>query len=520
MRATMLNPKVEDVSTMPLGILYVGSTLEQAGHTVNAFDPLPTVADEKVIRKIVRWEPDVVAISCTTAQMGRGLAFSRLIKEMNPNVQTVFGGYHVTAHTLEVLRDDSVDFAIRNEGEWTMRELCEELEKKQPDLAKIDGLAYKEDGRMKVNKPRELIKNLDEIPHPARHLLPVEWYLRPPGKIRGYWLERSCTMMASRGCPYFCTFCGSNAVFGRVPRYRSAENVIEEIKLLQEKWKVDGVWFADDEFTINEKWCKDFSDKLAAEKLDFVWSCQARVNHGDMELLKSMKKSGCVQIDYGVESGSQRILNALRKGTTPKMIREKFAMTREAGIRTGASHLIGGPGETWDDLKLTYEQVKAIRPNFADFYFLTPLPGSEFYDQAVHNDWIPKTPYSDKWLFTRVVDSPTISLNMSPEELVKARSWLNNMQMRRNYKSYISSPKFMVGITKILARGLPGLPKGLKRYYKTRKLEIIVYAMLEHNRLNSYPVNFDDEGEGHPMQVPVQEGTKYAKDNLLRTGFR
>lgn len=518
MKATMLNPKVEDVSTMPLGILYVASTLEEAGHKVNAFDPLPTVDDAKIIRKIVQWGPDVVGISCTTAQMGRGLAFSHLIKEMNPDVKTVFGGYHTTAHPLEVLRDESVDFVIRNEGEITMRELCGELESGHTDLAKVDGLGYKEDGHMKLNRPRELVQNLDVLPHPSRHLLPVEWYLRPPGKIRGYWLERSCTMMASRGCPYFCNFCGSNAVFGRVPRYRSAENVIEEIKLLQEAWNVEGVWFADDEFTINEKWCKDFSEKLAAEKLDFVWSCQARVNHGDMELLRAMRKSGCVQIDYGVESGSQKVLNALRKGTTPKMIREKFKMTRDAGIRTGASHIIGGPGETWEDLQMTYDQVQAIKPNFADFYFLTPLPGSEFYDQAVHNDWIPKTPYSDKWLFTRVVDEPAISLNMPKEELVKARSWLNNMQMRRNYKSYLNSPKFLLGTTKILLKGFPGLMQGMKRFYKTRKFEIIVYAMLEHNRLNSYPVKFDEESDGAARKV--NEGTKFRKDNLLRTGLR
>lgn len=513
MRATMLNPKVEDVTTMPLGMLYIGATLERDGHTVNAFDPLPTINDTKVIKKLVKWNPDIVGITATTAQMGRALTFSRLIKEMNPNILTVFGGYHVTAHPLEVLKENSVDFVVRNEGEFTMAELCEKLEKKHPDLAAVDGIGYKVKGQLKMNKPRKLIENLDEIPHPARHLLPAEWYLQPPGKIRGYWLERSCTMMASRGCPYFCSFCGSNAVFGRTPRYRSAENVIEEIKLLQEQYKVEGVWFADDEFTINEKWCKEFCDKLAAERLDFVWSCQARVNHGDRTLLESMKKSGCVQIDYGVESGSQKVLNSLRKGTTPQMIREKFKLTKDVGIRTGASHVLGAPGETWDDLKMTYQQVQDIKPHFADFYFLTPLPGSEFYDQAVRNDWIPKTPYSDKWLFTRVVDEPTISLNMPKEELVKARSWLNNMQMKRNYRSYLSSPKFLFGITKIMYRGIPGFPEGLKRFARTKKLEIIVYAMFEHHRLTSYPERFDDDGGN-------EEGTEFKKDVLFRTGFR
>lgn len=511
MRVTMLNPKVEDVTTMPLGILYCASTLERDGHTLHAFDPLPTVADEKVIQTVLATEPGLVGITATTAQMGRALAFVKLIKEMNPSILTVFGGYHTTAHPLEVLREGAVDFVIRNEGELTMSELADKLERKKADLGEVDGLGYKKDGQLKMNRPRKLIENLDLLPHPARHLLPMDWYMQPPGKIRGYWLQKSCTMMASRGCPYFCTFCGSNTVFGRVPRYRSAENVIEEIKLLQEQYKVQGVWFADDEFTINEKWCKEFSDKLAAERLDFVWSCQARVNHGDMELLRAMNTSGCVQIDYGVESGSQKVLNALRKGTTPQMIREKFKMTREAGIRTGASHIIGGPGETWEDLQMTYDQVRDIKPDFADFYFLTPLPGSEFYDQAVRNDWIPKTPYSDKWLFTRVVDEPAISLNMPKDQLVKARSWLNNMQARRNYKSYLNSPKFLVGITKIMAHGLPGLPEGIRRFSRTRKLEIIAYAMFEHHRLNSYPNLFEGR-EG--------AGTQFKKDRLFRTGFR
>mgnify|MGYP001559631914 CR=1 FL=1 len=492
MKVILVNPRVTDVSTMPLGILYIAAVLEKEGHTVLAYDPLVNITNDKVVNKILSDSPAVVGLSISTAQFARGLDLAKKIKAINPKIKIVVGGVHISALPLDVMEYDCFDFAIFGEGEITMKELCRAIENGGNDFSKIAGLVYRKDGRIMQNEKRELIKNLDELPLPARHLLPAEWYLQPPGKIRGYWLDRSITLMASRGCPYHCIYCGSHIIFGRTPRYRSPEKVVEEIEYLMKEYGVQGAWFNDDELTVNEDWLNKFCDILIEKGINFKWSCQARVNQGSVELMKKMKKSGCIQIDYGVESGSQRILNVLKKGTTIEQIKKKFKETKEIGIRTGASNVLGAPTETTEDIQMSIDLINEIKPDFADFYYLTPFPGTEFYEMAIKNKWMAKDDLTKgHWLFSRVIDLPTISLNMPKEELAKVRSKLNNICMKRNYQTYFSSPDYVLKLMAIMANGLPGLPKGIKRFLKTGKIDAIAYAIFEYRRNHTYPPIFN-----------------------------
>ncbi len=345
MKVLLINARCLDTPNHPLGILYIAAVLEEEGHEVKVMDPYSDVPPNEIKSEISEWGPDVVGISSTTPQINRAFEITKLVKELG--IPTILGGVHPTVMPREVLRDESVDFIVIGEGEETTKELVKNLDSPH----KVKGIGYKEDGKLKFTKPRPLIKNLDSMPFPARHLLPQRWYFAPP-RLRGVWTNSLATVMASRGCPYRCIFCSSHLMFGRKTRRRSIENILEELEQLRRDFNIDSVWFADDTFTLDSEWTISFCDRLKSKEWgDFVWGCQARVNTVNREMLKAMKEAGCVQIDYGVESGSEKVLKILQKDITPDQVIRAFKITKEVGIQRFASFILGTPGEKMEDIK-------------------------------------------------------------------------------------------------------------------------------------------------------------------------
>jgi radical SAM superfamily enzyme YgiQ (UPF0313 family) len=206
-----------------------------------------------------------------------------------------------------------------------MLEICERLADDR-GLEGVPGVVYKDGDKVVMNPARPLIENLDELPLPARHLLDMDWYLTPPGLVRGAFLWGTLGILASRGCPYSCIFCGSNNKFGRKVRRRSVENVVGEIEQLIQRYSMDGYFFYDGTFTLDIKYVMSFCEALKGRKINLKWGCQVRVNTVSEEMIKAMKETGCIQVDIGMESGSERILKSLKKGTTPEMIQWAFDM--------------------------------------------------------------------------------------------------------------------------------------------------------------------------------------------------
>jgi radical SAM superfamily enzyme YgiQ (UPF0313 family) len=301
------------------------------------------------------------------------------------------------------------------------------------DLENINGLYYWNDGEIISNGPPDLIDDLDSIPFPARHLLNFDPYLVPPGMIRGFVKGRVTTIFTSRGCPYPCTYCASSNVQGKKIRRRSVANVVQELEALVRDYRINGFYICDDLVTGDHEWIIEFSEKLKAKSLGLVWACQSRVDTLDDEMLAAMRSSGCVQIDFGVESGSDKTLKTMKKSTSVEAARHAFSMTRKAGVRSCATFIIGFPNETEQDMEETFEFAKEINADYTAFYFLTPYPGTPIYHTAVANNWLdPKMANSEKFTH-RQVDFPIMAIEHSPERLAAIRRRFQNHFFFRNY---------------------------------------------------------------------------------------
>ena len=483
MKVILVNPRIYDVPNHPLGILYIAGYLEKNGFEVEVIDPNFDESAIEIAKKIISLNPDVVGISTRTPQIDHAKNIASHLK-LSSDIPIVFGGPHPTVLPQEVLKENCIDFVAIGEGEITFSELCEAL-KENKGFKDVNGIGYKKNGELIFTESRELIPDLDSIPFPARHLLPSKWYFAPP-RIRGIWTKSTATIMASRGCPYRCIFCGSHRIFGRKTRFRSPENIIEELKHLRNKYHIDAVWFADDTFTLHPAWVTKLCSLIKQQGWnDFKWVAQARVNTVSYELLKTMKSAGCVQIDFGVESGSPKVLKILKKDITPEKVIEAFNIAKKAGLLRYTSFIIGTPGEKEEDLRLTFKLLKKIKPDYVDFYFMTPYPGTEVYQIAKELGVFEKGVSFNKWLLGKHSDKPVMCTDLSEKKIIEWRSKLYNASFIRNYKTLMRNPSFIFGGLMIAFKGIGGLRKGLGRFFKTGKIDSIFVELLVNYRMKT-----------------------------------
>jgi anaerobic magnesium-protoporphyrin IX monomethyl ester cyclase len=298
------------------------------------------------------------------------------VKKACPDTVTIMGGPHVTFLPSETLmKCQQLDIVCVGEGERTICELAQAVEGKA-SLSSVRGIVYRSGNRVAETLPQPLIDDLDSLPFPARHLLPMNRYtvLRKKATI-GH-------VITSRGCPFNCIFCASSLLFGRKFRARSARNVIDEVEEVVSDYSPDTLEFTDDLFTLDHRRVEGICDEMKNRRLDVPWACSSRVDTVSRELLLKMREAGCVFIYFGVESGSQRTLNQMRKGITISQIENAVRWAKEIGIETLASFIIGWPGETIDDVEDTLEFAKRLDVDYAQFSFATPYPGTELYNLA------------------------------------------------------------------------------------------------------------------------------------------
>lgn len=472
MKVALLNPRVESYSSIlpPLGLLYIASVLEKH-HTVRVFDPLP--GDTFAVDDIARFSPDIVGVSILTTYLERAQELVGLLRKQLPRAYYIAGGIHSTSLPEETLDSLGVDGICIGEGEATMRDLCSALESGKP-AESVHGLLWHKKSQTIRTPRRSLIEDLDLLPFPARHLLPFDSYLFPPGIIRGHWSSRSTTILGSRGCPYPCIWCGSRALFGRRVRYRSPFSIAEEARELKERWRVDSLWFIDDTFTLNKTWAMEVSRSLKALKLQ--WGCQARVNTADEEMFRTMREGGCIQLDFGVESGSDRVLRAIGKGTTSDEARRAFAVARRVGLRTLASFMIGSPEEGPDEVEESIRLAREIRPDFTSVYHLTPFPGTTLFTTARREGWIKGGDYGRMGLKRE----PMMEIRMSSREQKAFRRRFQNSFSLRNYLGILRSPSYLAKAC-VLALSHPlGLLKGAVSYMRTGIFDDFAFSFLIH----------------------------------------
>ncbi len=415
----------------PLGICYIASILEGQNYNVEILDTQVEDMDfYDTIKYCEKSKPDVIGMYCNTSNYNVVMELSKEIKK-SMDIKIVVGGPQATIDGKQPLSNPAIDYVIFGEAEETFKELINAIKENREDLGDIDGISWRKNNIIITNKPREWIKNLDDIPFPARHLLKLELYSPSP---QHYKELPYFNMTASRGCPFSCIFCSSGDIWNHRYRLRSADNVIAEIKSLKEKYGARDIGFWDDIFGIKQSWIEEFCDKMIEQKIDVNWSCEFRVDTAKPDLLKKMKKAGCWCIFYGIESLDQEILDAINKQTTVQKIRDALKWTKEAGIEIRANFIIGNPAETPEKFKKVVEEICTLDLDYVKFNVMTPYPGTRLYEEIKQGKWGTMTEETDKLTnyFTTFKPHGYESL----EQIDQLKKWA--------YRKIYLRPKFIV----------------------------------------------------------------------------
>ena len=293
----------------PLGLLSLGAVLEKEGYEVKIYDSdLLNSTLTNLMEFVKNYKPDFIGIYCNTSNYHRVVEYIKHIKEVSSS-SVCLGGPHSVIEPENILKKTKADFIVMGEGEETIINLLEVL-KNKGQFSNVKGLVFKNNnGDIVVNEKRAFVQDINSLPMPARHLVPIEKYRPSPHHYKELPMT---TMMVSRGCPFGCLFCSSRNVWGRSYRAKSVDKVIEEIKFLIEEYKIKNINFWDDLWGLNDEWVKEFCNKIIKEKIKVSWSCERRVDTGNLEIMKLMRKAGCYSIFYGIESFDQECLDAIK----------------------------------------------------------------------------------------------------------------------------------------------------------------------------------------------------------------
>ena len=344
----------------PLGLLWMAAVLEQDGHTVQILDcPVNNWTQEDVLKKIEKFQPEMIGIATITQLLERAKEISLEIRAKYPDMYIFVGGPHVKIMPEESLKETKANAAIVGEAELVVQKIAKNLDSyREPQI--IFG---------------DIVRNLDSFPMPARHLVDMTKYTALPNTYKRY--PNVASVITSRGCPYTCTFCSD--AYGTF-RQRSVDKVIDEIKYLVSEYGTKEISFWDDIFTMNKKWILEFCNRIKEEKIDILWSCYSRLNLVDPEILKAMKEAGCWNIFVGIESGNQDVLDNVKKKMTLEAIREKVKIIKESGIELRGSFVLGLPGETPEKARNTINFAIELDCDYAQFTLCTPYPGTEIWN--------------------------------------------------------------------------------------------------------------------------------------------
>jgi anaerobic magnesium-protoporphyrin IX monomethyl ester cyclase len=373
----------------PLGILYLSAFLKRAGFSVDVFDS--TFRDFSDFEAAVQLQkPRIVGLYANIITRDNVFRLARIAKANG--VEFVLVGGPDASEWCDQYFANGVDIIGTNEGELTLQELIPHLQQHgMKDLGEVRGIIFMKDGRVHRTPPRPAIADLDSLPWPDRDVLNLNEYFAAWKSRHG---ESSVSLITARGCPFHCTWCSSD-VFGHTHRQRSPKDVVDEMLMLKERYNPDIMWISDDVLTINKKWTLEFVREVKARNAQHPYECLSRVDLVDRDILKGLSETGCFRIWYGAESGSQKVLDSMRKGTTIEQVRKAAHMTKEFGMQAGFFILLGYPDETTADIRATIDFLKETRPDVIGTSVAFPIKGTEFYER-VGNRIIPDENWSSR----------------------------------------------------------------------------------------------------------------------------
>jgi anaerobic magnesium-protoporphyrin IX monomethyl ester cyclase len=399
---------------IPLGIAYLGAVAEKEGHEVNVIDcQAEHLTVESFQKRISKEQPDVIGVTSTTLLYNSAKSILEAAKTEHPNATTMIGGSHVTFWDENALNEcQAIDVIVRREGELTFTELLQRM-KENKDFKGVLGTTIRgEEGKIIRHPDRPFLMDLDSLPSPAYHLLPVDAFHRMGKTI--------FPLVTSRGCVQWCDFCSTVRMFGRGYRVRNPHKVVDEMEMLNKKYGESQFTFYDDAFTINRNHTLELCADIKARGLKVEWDCETRVDAVDKELLEKMHDAGCITVWYGVESGSTKILDKMHKKINREQVKDAFKVSQKAGLMTIASAVIGFPGETEETAWETINFINSLNPDDIGCYIATPYPGTPMYDEVVKNGWLRVTDFNKYDTATPTFETPELSMEKLREIKYKA----------------------------------------------------------------------------------------------------
>jgi anaerobic magnesium-protoporphyrin IX monomethyl ester cyclase len=394
----------------PLGLAYLAAVLEQDGHEVRVIDcPACAIDHDQLKMELASFEPMLIGITSTTPTIPSALLSARAAKEACPDSKVILGGPHATFMDKQILSEEiAVDIVVRGEGEQTLVELAQHSPNSE-SLHDIDGITFKNNGQIIQTPDRPFIQNLDDMPRPAYKYFPLEKY-RIFGKM-------FLPIITSRGCPFQCSFCVTSQIFGQKFRARSPKNVVDELEWLRDVHGANGVSFYDDTLTLDRKRILEICDEIKNRKIGLPWGCQTRVDQVSKEVLAKMREANCNEVSFGVESGCQNILDAVKKKTSVEQNEKAIKWAKEEGLFVAVSAIIAYPGETKDTVRQTVDLVRRMEPDDAYLCIATPYPGTELRTLVENMGWKISNDWSLYDTMNPVVENPLVPA----EEIIKIR---------------------------------------------------------------------------------------------------
>jgi anaerobic magnesium-protoporphyrin IX monomethyl ester cyclase len=368
----------------PYSLLQLGALLREGGHSVALLDANGLDASHRQIESWLRaTNYDAVVFRFTPTTFDHDMELARMAKRTRPEARTIGICWTLRTVPLDVMREaPALDVYLRHEYETVGTKLFDALEHGQA-LDLVPGLAFRDDGHVRLTPDAPPVKDYDDLPLPAYDLLPsLDPYFVSASACKPFTI-----MYASKGCPYSCSFC---TVARTAWKFRSAESVLEELTYLKERFNIRTVSFFDETFTMNKRRVRELCEGIRREGLDIRWYCNTRVHLVDPELLRTMRAAGCSGISYGVESGNQKILDSVSKAATVDQAANAIRWAKEEGIKTYCAFILGLPGETEESAMDTIRFAMKTLPNGAQFNVLAPYPGTELYETLRREGLIPE----------------------------------------------------------------------------------------------------------------------------------
>ena len=386
---------------------------------------------------IARYKPFVVGISAKTQNFKSACIVAKIVKDISDKIIVVMGGPHPSMVGTEVMKCSEVDICVFGEGEVTIVELLSAFEGKSK-IENISGIIYRENDSVVRSQNREMIKDLDVLDFPFKYASEILY------DFSNYPKNAFAHIFATRGCPYNCAFCGSKYIWTRRVRFRSPENVVQELRILQQEG-INFVRFEDDTFGINNKYLKELCDAIRQNCPGLAWSCEIPVQLVDEKNISLMKRAGCYQISIGVESGSDEILSVINKNITIEKAFQACSLIKKHRITLSVFFMVGFPQETEKSLADTITAIKKIKCDSVTYSIFTPYPGTETYALCKNLGLISGD--HDYSMFNHQSPENNFCVNISHERFREIVSKLEGFIEKRNSAKlfkYIFSPYFFI----------------------------------------------------------------------------